>query len=232
MRILVVDDDFGARRGLVQTLHDLYPDAELLQAESVAGAIAALQSQPDVQLVLLDLILGDSRGIDTLRALKQWCESADCNPRIVVVSAAADYDERLVGEAIDACATGFIAKGTSVEVFKSAIDLTLAGAIFIPERYVQHRARPPTPAATDAPPFTRREREVAGLLLKGLTYKQIARQLGLQDGRPMSDNTVRVHVQRMAWKLRLVDEADGALSAKAAVLTALAERRLRFPEGE
>jgi DNA-binding NarL/FixJ family response regulator len=70
---------------------------------------------------------------------------------------------------------------------------------------------------------------VAALLIQGLTYKQIARRLA-EPGKSMSDHTVRVHVQRMAWKLRVVADAEtDNLAAKAAVLTAFADRRLRFP---
>lgn len=229
MHVLIVDDDFGARLGLAQTLADLYPQAQVQQAASLAAAQAALAAHGDIGLVLLDLNVEDSRGLATLNRLKQWCEAHDCNPRIVVVSAAADYDDALIPQAIEACATGFIVKGTSIEIFKSAIDLTLAGALYIPERYLKSRrpARPLQPS--DEPTFTPRERQVAGLLMQGLTYKQIARRLST-DGRSMSDNTVRVHVQRIAWKLRVNDDSSGGdnLAAKAAVMTAFAEHRMRF----
>ena len=57
---------------------------------------------------------------------------------------------------------------------------------------------------------------------------QIARHLS-EPGGSMSEHTVRVHVQRMAWKLRVAEAVDDAhMTAKAAVITAFAERRLRF----
>lgn len=227
MQFLIVDDDFGPRRGMVQTLGDFYPEAILHQAASVAAATAALAEHPDMTLVLLDLNVEDSRGIDTLHSVKRWCEANDCDPRIVVMSAAADYDESIVTQAIENCATGFIAKGSSEEVFRSAIELTLAGSIYIPERYLLSR-RGHGPSVAD-PAFTPRERQVAALLIQGLTYKQIARRLA-EPGKSMSDHTVRVHVQRMAWKLRVVADVEtDNLAAKAAVLTAFADRRLRFP---
>jgi two-component system, NarL family, nitrate/nitrite response regulator NarL len=226
VRFLVVDDDFGSRAGMAATLSDVYAGSEVLQEGSVQGAIAVLQRAP-VDLVLLDLNVEDSRGIATLQKLKEWCEDHECNPRIVVVSGAADYDDGLIPQAIEHCATGFITKGCSIAIFRSAIELTLAGTIYIPERYLQGK-RLAAPRAEDEIVFTKRERQVAALLIQGLTYKQIARRLA-EPGRDMSDNTVRVHVQRMAWKLRVTGESDGdSRAAKAAVITAVAEKRLQF----
>ncbi len=227
MDILVVDDDFGSRVGMAQTLKEFHPQANVHQAASLKRAVAVLSDVPEMRLVLLDLNLEDSRGIATLRTLKQWCESNDCNPRIVIVSGAADLDESLIPEALEHCATGFIAKSTSVEVFRLAIDLTLAGSLYIPECYLRSRHKG-APASAEDPTFTTRERQVAALLIQGLTYKQIARRLSGPD-KPMSDHTVRVHVQRMAWKLRLTDagESDG-LAAKGAVLAAFADQRMRL----
>lgn len=230
MHFLIVDDDFGSRAGMVQTLQAYYPEATLHQARSVHEAQARLDQQPKMKLVLLDLNLDDSRGLATLRTLKQWCEERDLSPRIVVLSAAADYDDSVIPDAIESCATGFIAKGTAEDVFRSAIELTLAGSIYIPERYLSGRRQAAAHhnTVTDDIVLTARERDVAALLLKGLSYKQIARALA-EPGHTMSDNTVRVHVQRMAWKLRVADDGQGnALPAKAAVLTAFAERKLRF----
>jgi DNA-binding NarL/FixJ family response regulator len=227
MQFLIVDDDFSPRKGMVQTLSEFYPGATLHQAGSVAAALALLAENRQMTLVLLDLNVEDSKGIETLHRVKQWCEENDCNPRIVVMSAAADYDESIVTKAIEGCATGFIAKGCSEEVFRSAIELTLAGSIYIPDRYL--RSRRAHPGSDAEPAFTPREREVATLLVQGLTYKQIARRLSGPE-RSLSDHTVRVHVQRIAWKLRVATDDDSDhLAAKAAVLSAFADRRLRFP---
>ena len=227
MQFLIVDDDFGPRRGMAQTLAELYPGVALHQAGSVARAIAILADVRQIDLVLLDLNVEDSKGIDTLRRVKQWCEDENCNPRIVVISAAADYDDSIVTSAIEHCATGFIAKGCSEEVFHSAVELTLAGSIYIPDLYL--RSKRPEGGSRAEPEFTPREKQVAALLVQGLTYKQIARRLS-DPGKSMSDHTVRVHVQRMAWKLRVVADVDNDnLAAKAAVLSAFADRRMRFP---
>lgn len=224
MDLLVVDDDFGSRGGMAYALRAYYPEGKVYEATGVSSAIAVLSTQRSMALVLLDLNVDDSRGIETLKSLKAWCEAEDCNPRIVVVSAAGEYDDTLIAAAIDHCATGFITKGTAESIFRSAIELTLAGSIYIPQNYLRSK---PVQASAELR-FTPREKQVAQLLIQGLTYKQIARRLEqMAPGSSMSDNTVRVHVQRIAWKLRLTDEKTNSLSAKSAVITALSDPQVR-----
>ena len=222
MQFLVVDDDLWSRDGMCRSLCEFFPDVQVLQARSVAEATSALEQADDIRLVLLDLNVEDCRGIETLVKVKQWCEDRHRTPRIVVVSAAADFDETVLSEAIENCATGFITKGTTAEVFKAAIDLTLAGSVYITERYLRLNKSKPAPSG-DEVLFTDREKEVAVRLIRGLSYKEIARELA--SGQDMSDKTVRVHVQRMAWKLKAVDLALKDLSAKSAVVTAFADER-------
>jgi len=223
MQFLVVDDDLWSRDGMSRSLLDFYPDVKILQARSVTEATLTLQQASDVVLILLDLNVEDCKGIETLKKVKQWCEENERTPRIVVVSAAADFDETILAEAIENCATGFITKGTTSDVFKAAIDLTLAGSVYITDRYLRLNRSKPAPAGEEVQ-FTDRETEVAGWLIKGLSYKEIARKLAVP-GQEMSENTVRVHVQRMAWKLKASDQALKPLSAKSSVVTAFADER-------
>lgn len=231
MRFLIVDDDFGSRGGMALALSARYPGCSVTECRTLEAAQTALTQAPETDLVLLDLRLDDSDGIDTLRAMKSWCEEHDCDSRIVVVSGALDPAGTLVLQAIDDCATGFIVKGCSEQVFCSAIDLTLAGSIYVPEQYLLacRTVRASVDRKLDVDLLTSRERQVAALLVQGLTYKQIARRLGATD-MPMSDHTVRAHVQRIAWKLRSVTGATdrSGFSAKAAVILAVAAQRLHL----
>jgi DNA-binding NarL/FixJ family response regulator len=223
MHFLVVDDDLWSRDGMLRTLGEFYPQAMLHQARSVAEATHILEQVPQVELVLLDLNLEDCKGMETLIQVKEWCETHEMTPRIVIVSAAADFDKGVLVEAIDNCATGFITKGTPPAVFKAAVDLTMAGRVYITDRYLSlNRSKPAL--AGDPITFTNREKEVAALLLVGRSYKEIARKLA-RPSIDMSENTVRVHVQRMAWKLKAADEALKGLTAKSTVLTAFADDR-------
>ena len=58
-------------------LRNVDATVEVLEAESLERALHVLATNPEIDLVLLDLELGDSRGVDTLRVLKEHLEGAD-----------------------------------------------------------------------------------------------------------------------------------------------------------
>lgn len=68
--------------------------------------------------------------------------------------------------------------------------------------------------------LTMREAQVAALLVHGLTYKRIARELQRHDGRSIVDHTVRVHVVHIAGKLGVIE------NVKAGVMAEISRRRL------
>lgn len=226
MLCLVVDDHPLTRDGTAVALGAVAPDLKVLEADSLAQAREVLQREPDIELVLLDLDLGDSQGVATLEALKDWCIAREIDARIVVLSGHCEPD--LVRDVIDHYATGFILKATPKPIFQQAVSLTLAGGVYIPDVVLRQIAPPPPApraAALDARPLnlTPRETEVAALLVQGYTYKRIAKELERRDGSPISDHTVRAHVGNIAWKLGVTE------NAKAGVMAEIARRGLKFP---
>jgi DNA-binding NarL/FixJ family response regulator len=224
MRLLVVDDDFTSRNGMVHSLRMLHPQADVREACSLADAVAAVERPEIIDLVLLDLTLPDSRGLPTLRSINEACLAAAHSPRVIVVSAAADYDPSLMYQALDEHATGFFAKGMSFTEFRVAIDLTLAGQIYMPTKHLPIAGA----ARSKGVRLTCREAEVARLIGRGLPYKRIAQMLSTE-AQAMSDSTVRVHTQRIAWKLSVADQSFSKIPAKAAVLIAIAAKVIDVP---
>jgi len=226
MRCLIVDDHPLTRDGTASALREADPDAEVVEAGSLAEALQALADHPDVELVLLDLELGDSHGAQTLRRLRASCEERELDTRFVVLSGHGEPE--LVREVVDDCATGFILKATSRKIFTQAIALTIAGGVYIPDVVLRHldagvAVRPPAGAAVRPVQLTRREVEVAALLVHGYTYKRIAKELGHRDGKSISDHTIRAHVGNIAWKLGVTE------NAKSGVMAEIARRGLTFP---
>ena len=76
MKILVVDDDFRnifAMSALLERGH-----AEVIVAESGADAIAALEQTPDIDIVLMDIMMPVMDGYETIRAIRRSIGSRRC----------------------------------------------------------------------------------------------------------------------------------------------------------
>lgn len=228
MKILLVDDHPHVRTGTAVTLRDLMPDVLIVEADSMAGAREALQHPEPIDLVLLDLSLGDSEGVDTLRSFREACEEVQRFPRIVAVSG--NEHAAIIESVLREHGTGFIPKGVPGPIFQKAIQLTLAGGVYIPELYLRMRApepapEPDVPADRLAARLTETERMVVSFCVQGLTYKHIARAISDLRGRDISDLTVKTHVKNIAIKLGIGHEG------KAAVVAQISRLGLRFPVG-
>ena len=227
MKILLVDDHPHVRAGTAMSLRELDPEAAIVEAGSMADACQQLGRHEGIDLVLLDLCLGDSTGIDTLRTFRKACEETQRFPRIVAVSG--NEDPEVIDSVLNEHGTGFIPKGVSGPIFQHAVHLTLAGGVYIPELYLRARAPRCLPAASPGSAadklarLTDMERTVASFCVQGLTYKHIARAIADRRGKEISDLTVKTHVKNIATKLGIQSEG------KAAVVAQISRLGLRFP---
>lgn len=176
----MVDDHEIARDGVKLQLEHLADHARVDEAGSCTEAIELARVHV-YDLVLLDLLLPDSRGLDTLRRFL----SVGTNAPVVVVSGATDSS--LVREAVDAGAVGFIPKRASRTEFVSALRVILDGGIFIPNdaltAQIDAKAGPPSTER-----LTERQLQVLRGAIAGKPNKIIAAELDL------STHTVKAHL--------------------------------------
>ena len=104
MKALLVDDHAMFRDGLSLLIAHRFADVELLHAGNLAQALTQLARHADLDVVLLDLALPDSSGLEALTRLRE----TDTWARIVVLSA--DDTPTTVQGAIEQGAAGFIPK--------------------------------------------------------------------------------------------------------------------------
>lgn len=192
-RVLVVDDHAVVRRGL----------ATLLAAggfecvgEAGTGAEAldqAREREPDV--VLLDLGLPDLDGLEVLRRLPEVAPDA----RVVILTMHAE--EEYVMQALAAGADGYVLKMAEPDVVGEAIQRAVRGELYLDPAVAPGVARR---AVTRAEPdaLTPREREVLGLIARGLTNREIAEELVI------SLNTVETHRRHILEKTRARSRAE------------------------
>lgn len=215
--ILIVDDHPLSREGTASALRELLPDASFHEAGSLDAAFRILEGcHVDIVLLDLDLGLGQTQGMATLDALWRWLDQHERDTRIIILSGLTD--PAFMRQALDHFASGFIPKAAPRETLHRAVKLTLAGGIFMPDEaaigtFGLSIGRARLGAAALAKRLTPRERAVAAQLIKGLTYKRIAKNLQNQDGRPISEHTVRAHVGNIAWKLGVEENAKAGVMA-------------------
>jgi DNA-binding NarL/FixJ family response regulator len=109
-KILLADDHDLVRCGL-RTLIECASDRpiEWREVGNLADAIAAFAAEPDIALVLLDLNMGDCKGLQGLRQFRQT------HPTATVAVVSGTHDDFVVGQALALGAVGFVPKTQSAE---------------------------------------------------------------------------------------------------------------------
>jgi DNA-binding NarL/FixJ family response regulator len=185
LNVVIVDDHVALRRGMELLLrrhgHHVVGTAD--DAESAESVI--LRRRPDVALI--DLALPRASGAELTRRLLE----EDPEMRIVLYTGAAD--ERQLLEGLDAGAAGFALKSGDPDELEEAIRTVADGGEWIDPRLKPLLAANNGNGRTHV--LSPREREILGLLSKGLSGEEAAKQLFL------SSETVRTHVRNAMNKL-------------------------------
>ena len=209
MKLLLVDDHALLRDGLALVMAQEFIGLQMLHASTLAEATAALQRDPDVRLVLLDLALPDGDGIEAMPRLREAA------PATTLVVLSADERRDTVMAAIGAGAAGYIPKTADGEAMLAALRVVLAGGVYLPASVLERRAvdRPgsrswsPPPQRPEDLGFSPRQADVLRLLIEGMPNKLISRELD------MSESTVKTHLAVIFRKLDASSRTQAVLSA-------------------
>lgn len=200
-RVLVVDDHPLIIAAVQGVLTGSGVASAVDQASSLRDARAKLRDA-SYQLVVLDLGLSDSQGMNGLLTLREDF------PDIPVIILTSDSSIETVTAAFENNARGFVVKGESPHTLVSAVRTVLAGGTHIPE--LSGVNLPPSPPAT---PLSPRKLDVLRLLLEGLPNKTIATRLGL------SENTIKVHIAGIYAELNVHNRVQAVMRARQLGLT-------------
>jgi DNA-binding NarL/FixJ family response regulator len=209
LRVVLVDDHPVVRAGL-RALLEGQPDLAVVgEADSAAEAERVVEAaRPDV--VLMDLALGDgpggARATAALRARAQ-------PPQVLVLTTY--QTEADVLAALESGARGFLLKDAPPEeLFRAVRHVADGQMVLAPSVAARLAAR----ASAPAPVLSPREVEILGLLVEGLSNRDMARRLFL------SEATVKSHLSHVYAKL-------GVDSRTAAIAHALEHRIVRTGSG-
>jgi DNA-binding NarL/FixJ family response regulator len=199
IRVVVADDDHLMRAGLVELLT---ADAAIdVVGQATTGREAVervLATRPAV--VVMDVRMPDLDGIAATRQLA----TAAPGTRVLVLTTF-EQDDYIFG-ALQAGASGFLLKRARPEELIAAVHTVAAGdALLSPSvtrRVIERLARQPLADVDDGgrlAELTSRERDVFALAARGLSNREIAGALTVEE------STVRTHIKRILMKLRLRD---------------------------
>jgi len=199
MKTLLIDDHPLFREGFAMVMASKLPGFELLQAGSLADALRCIDREPALDLVLLDLALPDSSGMQGLLRLRE----AAPQHKLVVLSASESPD--VVIAALDAGAAGFIPKTSNLDTLLAALRVVIDGGVYLPDSML-HNQRPPA-ATGETLGLSPRQLDVLRLLLEGKPNKTICRELDL------SESTVKTHLAAIFRKLDVSSRTQAVVSA-------------------
>lgn len=209
MRILLADDHSLFREGLLYVLKDLGTDPDVVQAADYPGALEAAERNPDLDLALLDLNMPGMAGLTGVRTFRSRF------PLIPVIVLSASESPEDVRQALDAGVLGYIPKSSTAQVMLSAIQLVLAGGVYLPTLLLGHEGTPQESPPRQAAPgrrgtrgLTERQLQVLALLAEGKPNKVIARALDISEG------TVKIHLAAIFQALGVRNRTEAVIAAQ------------------
>jgi DNA-binding response OmpR family regulator len=205
-RVLVVEDDPAIRRGVVAAL--AFAGYDVLEAADGPRGLA-LAETAEVDLVLLDVVLPGTDGLEILRRVR---ESRPTRPVILLTARAAE-DDRVGGLA--AGADDYVVKPFSVRELLARVEAVLRRS---PERprpveviecdglVVDLARREIRHADGDRVELSEKEAELAAYLAahagRAISREELLRRVWRLDPRGVTTRTIDMHVMRLREKLR------------------------------
>lgn len=200
MKILLVDDHSLFREGMRYVLQQLPGVGEIFEAGNYPDGLKQAELHPELDLALMDLNMPGSEGAISIKFFHQRF------PHIPVVVVSGEDSRDKMEKVMSYGAMGFVCKSATAPVMLSALNLVLAGGVYVPPQMLEQQgvleSSPPErmdkrSLNTNEYGLTPRQMQVLGHLAEGLSNKQIARAVDLAEG------TVKIHVAAVYQVLRV-----------------------------
>jgi DNA-binding NarL/FixJ family response regulator len=205
--VLIADDDHLMRAGLAELL-TVDPDIQIVGQAATGRQAVDLSRRLSPDVVLMDVRMPDLDGIAATRELVTAAPDAK-----VLILTTFELDDYVFG-AIRAGASGFLLKRTRPEDLIAAVHTIADGDSLlspsVTRRVIDRLAHQPIaelPEQGQLSRLTSREREVLALVARGLSNREIAAALVVEE------STVRTHVKHILHKLGLRDRIQAVIFA-------------------
>ena len=220
IRIMLIDDEALMREGLKIILENDEQLQVIAEARDGFEAISIIEQMINQRgevkpfdIALVDIRMPNLNGVETVKSIKQIF------PEAVLIMLTTFDDEQYIVDALHHGAIGYLLKDMSKDKLIIAIKDAVAGELILSSKvavklanfskeksFAEDRHLP----KKDTPLFnlTEREEELARLLSKGFTNKQISQALYISEG------TVKNHVSNLYSKIEIYDRTSAALFLK------------------
>jgi DNA-binding NarL/FixJ family response regulator len=146
-------------------------------------------------MVLLELRSPRCKGVSAVKFLRQRY------PHIPLVVVSGDEEFSVINKVMSNGASGFIGKSSPEAMFLGALRLVLSGDTYVPPQMFRHLSNPKEYR------LTRRQSQMLGCLIEGLSNKEISECLDLAEG------TVKVHIAAVYQVLRVRNRREAVAVA-------------------
>ena len=191
IRLLLIDDHPLVRDGLRARLSTV-PGFEVVGEAGTADEAVAQVDALRPTLALMDVGMRDTNGIDLTAQLLA------SHPDLLVLMLSMYDNPEYVQRALHAGARGYVLKDAPASEIVTAIEAVTGGGTFLSPAVSKRLFRNQVPR----PVLSMRESQILSGLAKGLSSKQLARDLDL------SVRTVEAHRQNIKRKLNLEGQAE------------------------
>jgi two-component system, NarL family, invasion response regulator UvrY len=196
-RILIVDDHYIVRKGLISILTEIPDTVQVEEAGSGEEALSQF-SGGEYDLVLLDIALPGKNGLEVLKEMKAT------RPELPVLMLSMHPEEQYAVQSMRAGASGYLTKGSVADELMLAITKVLAGGKYIGAQFAEKLAYGLI-NATEKPlheTLSCREYQVLLLIAAGKTPRAIAQEMAL------NVKTVNTFRARLLHKMKLAGNAE------------------------
>jgi DNA-binding NarL/FixJ family response regulator len=203
----VVDPSRLRRECLRLALGQHSPERRVTEAGSADELIHLVGSGSHFDLVLMGAATAEHIDLRQIEALRRAMPETP-----LVVVAETDSPQR-ARQILSTGARGFLPASLSLRVLMGAIDLVLAGGVYVPSSLIDSGSQRQggwqgtSQASEPWSELTRRQRDVLALISQGKSNKLIA------DALTMSESTVKAHVKQIIKRLNVANRTQAALVA-------------------
>lgn len=222
MKILIADDHELFLKGLEFILNENLQNLQIVSAHNYTDIFNLLKHDTQFDLIITDLAMP---GANWLQAINKIHDALPETP-IIIISAV--FNKEILQQTLDIGVSGYIPKTASNSLIISAINLVLAGGVYIPHELLYLPKTPQfstekqkeyiTPLKTleklnlntpEAPQkgLTERQIDIVKCIAEGLSNKQIAYKLNLTEG------TVKVHITIILKILNVKNRTSAVIEA-------------------